>query len=54
MIKLHPTIDEDQKNLSVHEFINGTVKSNSKEQYGYGLEAIRLWVARSDEYVGDR
>jgi len=30
------------------------VKANNEQQYGYGLEALRLWVARKDSYLGDR
>jgi len=40
--------------MKVKEFIEGVIKSNKKHQYGYGLEALRLWAARHDSYLGDR
>jgi hypothetical protein len=54
MIKLHPTIDPLQKDITVEEFIDGAIKSNDTQQYGYGLEAIRLWVASNDNDLGNR
>lgn len=32
----------------------GVIKSNDKQQYGFGLEALRLWTASNDSYLGDR
>lgn len=54
LIKFHPTIDESQKNRSIDEVLFGVLKANSEKQYGYGLEALRFWVARNDSYLGDR
>ena len=36
------------------ELLEGVIKSNNREQYGLGLEALRLWTARRDDYLGDR
>lgn len=30
------------------------MKISNKHDYGYGFEAIRLWVCRHSEYLGDR
>ena len=54
LIKLHPTINEAQKKMAIDEILFGTVKANNEQQYGYGLEALRLWIAKNDHYLGDR
>ena len=30
------------------------MKINNKHDYGYGFEAIRLWICRNSNYLGDR
>jgi hypothetical protein len=30
------------------------VKVNDQKQYGFGLEALRLWTCANDYYLGDR
>jgi hypothetical protein len=54
LIKLHPTIVEKDRSREVRSLLEGTVKSNHKEQYAMGLEALRLWAAKNDNYIGDR
>ena len=54
LVKFHPTIDESQRNKQIDQVLFGVSKANNEQQYGYGLEALRLWIARHDSYLGDR
>lgn len=53
-LKLHPTIDQNHRSLSVETMILGAYKANDTRQYGYGFDAFRLWVAKKDDEKGDR
>lgn len=54
MVYLHPTMKPEQRELNVHDFITGSMKISNKNDYGYGFEAIRLWVCKHTKYLGDR
>jgi len=54
MIYLHPTIKPIQRDIEIHSFITGSMKISNKSDYGFGFEAIRLWVCRQSNYLGDR
>ena len=54
LIKLHPTLREEERDVDVRAFVEGVVKSNGKQQYGMGYEAVRLWTAKHDHLLGDR
>jgi hypothetical protein len=54
MIYLHPTMKPEQRDLEVYNFITGSLKISNKQDYGFGFEAIRLWVCRHSDYLGNR
>ena len=47
-------MNEAQRNLEVESFIQGSMKIDNKRDFGYGYEAVRLWVCRNSQYLGDR
>lgn len=54
MIKLHPTLKETIQNVSMETLIMGAAKSSDMREYGWGYEAVRVWVAKMDSHKGDR
>lgn len=38
----------------MQDLIMGATKSSDMRQYGWGYEAVRVWVAKMDSYKGDR
>jgi hypothetical protein len=54
LIKLHPTLGEEQRERAIGAILEGVVKGNGKEQYALGYEAVRLWTAKYDHVLGDR